>query len=52
MTCKTTNLIYAIYCNKCETIVYVGETGTTLYERFQHLLAIKKENIQPNPGAF
>ena len=53
VTCKTTNVIYAIFCNKCKTIVYVGETGTTLYERFQnHLSAIKKKTPSPIPDHF
>ena len=33
VTCKTSNLVYGIHCDVCDKIVYVGETGTTLYER-------------------
>ena len=31
--CKTADLVYAIYCAKCQKYVYVGETGCTLYQR-------------------
>ena len=36
INCKTSNIVYGIYCNKCNEINYVGETGTTIYERFQN----------------
>ena len=51
--CKSNNLIYGIYCNVCQCIVYVGETGTTLYERFQnHLCTVRKEKDEPIPNHF
>ena len=31
ISCKTSNLIYGIYCNKCIKTIYVGETGNTVY---------------------
>ena len=33
INCKTTNVIYGIRCMKCSKLVYVGETGGTLYQR-------------------
>ena len=33
ITCKTENLIYAVFCVKCNKYLYVGETGGTLYQR-------------------
>ena len=46
--CKTYNVIYGIFCKKCDAIIYVGETGCTIYERFQnHLSAIKREKDEP-----
>ena len=51
--CRTNNLIYGIYCDKCGAIVYVGETGTTLYERFQnHISSINHEKDEPIPRHF
>ena len=32
-TCKTSNLVYAITCNKCTDIAYIGQTGQTLRQR-------------------
>ena len=40
ISCKTTNLVYGISCQICGEIVYVGETGTTLYSRIQNHLSI------------
>jgi len=36
ITCKSTNVVYAVFCKRCDGYVYVGETGYTLYQR--HLL--------------
>ena len=33
--CLTSNVIYGIYCDLCSRIVYVGETGNTIYTRHQ-----------------
>ena len=33
INCKSVNVVYAIFCIKCDKIVYVGETGDTLYQR-------------------
>jgi hypothetical protein len=53
ISCKTTNCIYGIYCDVCEDIVYVGETGTSLYERFQnHLTSVRKQKDEPIPNHF
>ena len=52
--CKTTNLVYGMKCQRCSKLLYVGETGTTLYERFQnHLSAINSpSNSEPIPSHF
>ena len=36
ITCKSANVIYGIICKECRKVVYVGETGNTIYERFQN----------------
>jgi adenine-specific DNA methylase len=47
ISCTTPNVIYAIYCNKCDATIYVGETGRTLYERMQnHLSAIRCKKME------
>jgi hypothetical protein len=28
INCKTTSVIYCIFCAKCDTNIYVGQTGT------------------------
>ena len=33
--CKTSNLVYGVWCAKCNKIVYVGQTGDTIYKRTQ-----------------
>lgn len=33
VNCKSSNVVYAIFCKKCDKFVYVGETGDTLYQR-------------------
>ena len=43
-SCKGTNAIYWIHCKKCSKIVYVGETSTTIYQRFQNQVS------SVNPG--
>ena len=43
INCKTNNVVYGVICMKCKELKYVGETGTTLYERtHNHLTTIKK----------
>ena len=40
--CKTSNLVYGIWCVKCDKVVYVGQTGDTIYKRTQnHLSSIR-----------
>jgi len=34
--CKSSTVVYAVFCERCQAYVYVGETGDTLYQR--HLL--------------
>ena len=48
VTCKLANVIYGIVCKECEKGVYVGETGNTIYERFQnHISSIKRKKDEP-----
>ena len=37
--CKTTNVVYGLYCEVCKSIVYVGETERTVGERMKEHLA-------------
>ena len=47
-TCKDRNLIYALFCNRCEKTVYVGETERTLKERtIEHKRDIKFQKDKP-----
>ena len=40
--CKSRNVIYGIFCEVCNCVVYVGETGGPLYQRIQnHLSSIR-----------
>ena len=40
--CRTSNLVYGIWCAKCRRVVYVGQTGDTIYTRAQnHLSSIR-----------
>ena len=51
--CKMNNAVYGVFCEECDKIVYVGETGTTLYERIQnHLSSVRKNLKQPVPSHF
>ena len=44
INCKTNNVVYGVICMKCKELKYVGETGTTLYERtHNHLTTIRKK---------
>ena len=53
ITCKTGNIIYGIYCQICEKIVYVGETGTSVYERMSnHISTVKHKKDDPVPQHF
>ena len=43
--CRSRNVIYGIGCSKCDRVVYVGETGTSLYARTQnHMSSIRIPN--------
>ena len=46
---KTQNAVYSIDCEKRGHIVYVGETGTSLYERFQNTIQYN-ENLYAAPS--
>ena len=40
--CKSRNVVYGVFCEVCDCIVYVGETGGILYQRVQnHLSTIR-----------
>ena len=53
INCKTANVVYGINCKRCQKIIYVGETGTTLYERFQnHLSSIRRTKEEPVANHF
>ena len=40
--CKSRNVIYGIFCEVCNCVIYVGETGGPLYQRMQnHLSSIR-----------
>ena len=40
--CKSRNVIYGIFCEVCNCVIYVGETGGPLYQRIQnHLSSIR-----------
>ena len=48
VNCKSTNVVYGIVCKECDKVVYVGETGNTIYERFQnHISSIKRKKDEP-----
>ena len=48
INCKTSNVVYGIHCKVCDKIIYVGETGTTIYERFQnHLSSVRRKKEDP-----
>ena len=51
--CKSSNIIYGIPCKHCKKVVYVGETGTTLYERFSnHISSIRRNKDEPIANHF
>ena len=40
--CRSSNVIYGIWCEICKNVIYVGETGGILYQRIQnHLSTIR-----------
>ena len=51
-TCITSQLIYCILCRKCPGVVYIGETGRRLGDRFrEHRLDVMKVAL-PVPAHF
>ena len=43
--CKSTNVIYGVYCKICKCVCYVGETGGNLYARLaNHLSTIRTKS--------
>ena len=48
INCKSSNLVYGIRCKVCDKMVYVGETGTTIYEQWQnHLSTVRRRTDNP-----
>lgn len=46
--CGAWNVIYGLLCQKCDGIVYVGETERTLYERAkEHMAYIRLKRDKP-----
>ena len=44
ISCKTNNVVYGVIWQKCDELKYVGETGTTIYERIHnHLTTIRRK---------
>ena len=42
ITCQTKNVIYMASCSRCDKVIYIGETGTALYQRtMNHLSSIR-----------
>ena len=34
--CKSSSVIYGVFCTVCDCVVYVGETGGILYQKIQN----------------
>ena len=51
ITCQTRNVVYAVSCIKCDQVVYIGETGTTLYQRAMNHLSSIRNNRHGTPLA-
>ena len=50
--CRSRNVVYGIICGVCECVVYVGETGGTLYVRAQnHLSTIRCKRTEMEVAA-
>jgi hypothetical protein len=48
INCKSCNVVYGIFCKICDRIVYVGETGGSLYQRHVlNLSLIRRECNDP-----
>ena len=51
--CTSQNLIYGIYCDDCQKVVYVGETKQTLYARhLKNFSRIRTSNLDDVTGHF
>ena len=48
VNCKEKNVVYAISCRLCESVVYVGETETQLHERMrEHIRDVRLKRDEP-----
>ena len=54
ITCQTKTMIYMESCSRCDKIIYIGETGTTPYQRtMNHLYSIRNNRYgAPLPKHF
>ena len=51
--CKAHNLVHGVFCNKCERIVYVGETSRSLKERLkEHEADVRLRRCKPMSDHF
>ena len=48
---RSSNVIYGIFCVKCSSVVYVGETGNELYTRMQDHLSKIRHNYSDSDVA-
>ena len=52
ITCQTRNVVYAASCIKCDQVICIGKTGTTLYQRtMNHRSSILRKNRHGTPLA-
>ena len=51
ITCQTRNVVYAASCIKCDQVIYLGETGTTLYQQTTNHLSSIRNNRHGTPLA-
>ena len=49
ISCQTVGIIYSVVCQKCEKVMYVGQTGDTFYQRmlldFSMIRTKKQETV-------
>ena len=49
ITCQTRKVVYAASCIKCDQVIYIGETGTTLYQQTMNYLSSIRNNQHVTP---
>ena len=45
INCKSSNVVYALFCKRCDKKVYFGETGDSLYQRQILNLSLIHRNV-------